>query len=343
MYRAYVSGGSYKVIGQLSPDGQFHWRHESHLGSGYKLTSGSGTVVYRAEHDPHGQLLLETGSTTLTANKFTSYERDNSTGLDYANARMYSGSRGRFTKPDPAGLSAADARPQSLNQYTYTDNDPVNMIDPSGNDAYYYECRNYRYWYDGWRELEVCELRRSPRQAEPGESGSGGGGGRGGGSGASDLTDFLKNAAKDLAKKKLDKKDCQNLLATLGVTAAQVIAGAQAANIMNGVGSTVSLSSLYATSSNPDVQKNANTVTGTVGERLADPGTRAVAQLGGPAIYVDPAKFDVADYWQNLATVMHEVLHNVTGLTDSDIQRKLGLDENKPSHNITEKLKKDCF
>jgi RHS repeat-associated protein len=179
MYRAYVYGKN-TLVAQLAPDGQFYWRHENHLGGGYKLTNSAGTVVYRAEHDPHGNVLLETGSTTLTANKFTSYERDNSTGLDYANARMYSGSRGRFTKPDPAGLSAADVRPQSLNQYTYTDNDPVNMIDPSGNDAYYYECRNYRYWYDGWREFEVCELRGSPRQAEPGESGSGGGGGRGG-------------------------------------------------------------------------------------------------------------------------------------------------------------------
>jgi RHS repeat-associated protein len=134
MYRANVCAGSQKLIGQLTPDGQFYWRHENHLGSVHKLTNSAGTVVYRAEHDPHGNVLLETGSTTLTANKFTSYERDNSTGLDYANARMYSGSLGRFTKPDPAGLSAADARPQSLNRYSYASNDPVNLSDPSGLD-----------------------------------------------------------------------------------------------------------------------------------------------------------------------------------------------------------------
>jgi hypothetical protein len=40
---------------------------------------------------------------------------------------------------------------------------------------------------------------------------------------------------------------------------------------------------------------------------------------------------------------MHEVIHNMTGLTDPDIQRALGLDETKPSDNITQKLKKDCF
>jgi RHS repeat-associated protein len=132
VHRAYVYNGGSMVAMQGS-DGQFYWRHSNHLGSGSKLTNTSGTVVYRAEHDPYGNVLLETGSPTLTAHKFTSYERDGS-GLDYANARMFSGSRGRFTKPDPAGLSVADARPQSLNRYSYASNDPVNRVDRTGLD-----------------------------------------------------------------------------------------------------------------------------------------------------------------------------------------------------------------
>jgi RHS repeat-associated protein len=133
LYRAYVNAGS--VIAQLSVDGQFYWRHQNHLGSGYKLTNSAGAVVYRAEHDPHGNVLLETGSTTLTASKFTSYERDNSTGLDYANARMFSATRARFTKPDPGWLKAASMhKPQTMNRYAYADNDPVNLVDPSGED-----------------------------------------------------------------------------------------------------------------------------------------------------------------------------------------------------------------
>jgi RHS repeat-associated protein len=131
VYRAYVyNGGS--MVAMQSNDGQFYWRHSNHLGSGHKLTNSAGAVVYRAEHDPHGNVLLETGSPTLTAHKFTSYERDSS-GLDYANARMFSGSRARFTKPDPAGMQYVNTRnPESLNRYAYTGNDPVNYVDPTG-------------------------------------------------------------------------------------------------------------------------------------------------------------------------------------------------------------------
>lgn len=134
----------------------------------------------------------------------------------------------------------------------------------------------------------------------------------------------------------------------LGVTAAQVIAGAKAANIIYGVGSTVKRSSLYATSSNPDVQRLANTITGTIGDQLAKAGTVAVAQLGGPGIYVDPKKFKAGDYWQNLSIVFHEMLHNVTSLSDEDIQRKLkdppyNLKEGDASDNITQAIKSNCF
>ena len=151
-------------------------------------------------------------------------------------------------------------------------------------------------------------------------------------------------AAKDLSKKKLDKKNCQKDLAALGVTADQVRQGAADANILNGVGSTVPLSSLYATSPNPIVQRNASSVPGTVGSFLAaNPGAVAVSQLGGSNIYVNPGLINLGNYFQNLGTAFHEVLHNVSGLTDPDIQRALALNENAPSDNITQKLIKDCF
>jgi RHS repeat-associated protein len=43
--------------------------------------------------------------------KFTGYERDSESGLDYAHARYYASSQGRFTSPDPLAGSASTANP----------------------------------------------------------------------------------------------------------------------------------------------------------------------------------------------------------------------------------------
>jgi RHS repeat-associated protein len=124
------------MIALLSYDGGFYWLHTDHLGSGRKITNTSGTVVYRGEFDPHGQALYEwhsSGQTYLNSHKYTGYERDWATNLNYAKARTYHHNRGRFMQPDPLGLGAADVtNPQSLNRYSYVQNDPVNFTDPLG-------------------------------------------------------------------------------------------------------------------------------------------------------------------------------------------------------------------
>ncbi|MGE0883130.1 MAG: RHS domain-containing protein [Blastocatellales bacterium] len=57
VYRAYVTSSGGQMMGVQSYDGNFYWLHTDHLGNGRKLTNASGTVVYRAEFDPHGQIL----------------------------------------------------------------------------------------------------------------------------------------------------------------------------------------------------------------------------------------------------------------------------------------------
>jgi RHS repeat-associated protein len=113
--------------------------HTDHLGSGRKLTDANGNVVYRGEFDPHGQVMLEwsdpSGATNKNSKKFTGYERDSATNLDYAQAQMYHHNRARFMQPDQLGLRGANPRkPQTLNRYAYAGNDPVNFVDPSGLD-----------------------------------------------------------------------------------------------------------------------------------------------------------------------------------------------------------------
>ena len=64
--------------------------------------------------------------------KFTGYERDVESGLDYAQARYYAHAQGRFTSPDPLASSASPANPQTFNRYSYVNNSPLTTIDPSG-------------------------------------------------------------------------------------------------------------------------------------------------------------------------------------------------------------------
>ena len=133
--RAFVYSGG-KMVAMQGTDGQFYWLHTNHLGNARTMTDANGNVAYGGQFDPYGQTLAEwsaTGNTTLNTKKFTGYERDAATGLDYAQARMYNNARGRFTSPDPIGLkSAKQGLPQSLNRYSYVQNDPVNYVDPSG-------------------------------------------------------------------------------------------------------------------------------------------------------------------------------------------------------------------
>src|SRR2546421_1151233 len=61
--------------------------------------------------------------------KYAMLERD-STGLDHTWWRKYESTAGRWTSPDPMPGNIGD--PQSFNRYTYTQNDPVNFVDPTG-------------------------------------------------------------------------------------------------------------------------------------------------------------------------------------------------------------------
>src|SRR6185437_14448129 len=64
---------------------------------------------------------------------FTGKERDIESGNDNFGARYYASSMGRFLSPDPSGLFYADpTNPQSLNLYSYAQNNPVKNTDLDG-------------------------------------------------------------------------------------------------------------------------------------------------------------------------------------------------------------------
>jgi len=106
--------------------GAVTYRMNDHLSARLE-TDASGAVVRTFGHYPYGETWYETG---LSKWKFTSYERDGESQLDYANYRSYAPRLGRFTGPDPLGGNMGS--PQSLNRYSYVTGDPINSVDPLG-------------------------------------------------------------------------------------------------------------------------------------------------------------------------------------------------------------------
>ena len=114
------------------------------LGSPRVLTDKYGTVISRRDFMPFGEELYADGQNRTTAGKysntgedavrkrFTGYEKDKETSLDFAEARYYNDQSGRFTTVDPLLASGKSANPQSFNRYVYVLNRPLKLTDPTG-------------------------------------------------------------------------------------------------------------------------------------------------------------------------------------------------------------------
>jgi RHS repeat-associated protein len=102
------------------------------LGSKRVVTKYDGTVAQMCMNLPFGDELM-CSATDLSEHHFTGQIHDQESGNDYFNARYYSNYTGRFMSPDPAGLEYADpSHPQSLNLYSYAQNNPLTNTDPTG-------------------------------------------------------------------------------------------------------------------------------------------------------------------------------------------------------------------
>lgn len=148
------------------------WLVQDHLGS-TRMEIGVGGAsgdVLRHDYLPFGEELAGSmrsaangyGPATNTKQKFTGYERDSETGLDFAQARYLSSVQGRFTSVDPDGVGAALIEPQSWNGYSYVGNRPTALTDPSGLKWYQHTNKNGKtdlQWSDtgapgkGWTEV----------------------------------------------------------------------------------------------------------------------------------------------------------------------------------------------
>ncbi len=109
------------------------------LGSITELTDSAGAVVESYLYDSFGNLTLFDAQGSLLSihdsrstihYSYTGREFGPESGLYYYRARYYDSQVGRFMSEDP--ISGFRDVPQTLNKYAYTENNPINFVDPLG-------------------------------------------------------------------------------------------------------------------------------------------------------------------------------------------------------------------
>lgn len=115
--------------------------HTDHLSGSNVISNGNGQIEELTDYYPFGDIRLEQNSGNFVEQrKFTGHELDADTGLTYMNARYYNSSIGRFISEDAVFLQAGGTGnltglkdPQSMNSYSYANNNPLTNVDLDGN------------------------------------------------------------------------------------------------------------------------------------------------------------------------------------------------------------------
>ena len=123
----YVFAGNQRIA-RIAAAGTRYF-HQDHLGSATVVTNEVGADVEGSEYLPFGGQRSHIGNVQAPY-KFTDQELDASTGLYNYDARLYDSGIGRFVSAD--SLVQFPFKPQSLNRYSYTLNNPLIYVDPSG-------------------------------------------------------------------------------------------------------------------------------------------------------------------------------------------------------------------
>ncbi|ULA65592.1 MAG: exported protein of unknown function [Nitrospira sp.] len=109
--------------------------HNDATGSPVAITNSTGTVVWKADYEPFGEL-AELVENVPNHQQFLAKTVDPETSLHLLGARYYDGKMGRFLGVDPALLRGQPASaiqyPQRLSLYSYAGNNPYRHVDPTG-------------------------------------------------------------------------------------------------------------------------------------------------------------------------------------------------------------------
>ncbi len=143
---SYVYLGGRLLATTSGADGsETRFHYPDRLGTRLVTNASAGAVVSEQWTLPFGMMLPFVSApggespyqnptlSNPSKKRFTTYDRSDATGLDYAVNRHYSPQQGRFTQVDPIGMGAVSlSDPQTLNLYSYCGNDPINHVDSEG-------------------------------------------------------------------------------------------------------------------------------------------------------------------------------------------------------------------
>ena len=103
------------------------------------IVDSTGTVVTEYTYSPWGEVTSVTGSNVtlgeLNPFRYRSYYYDSDIEMYYLQSRYYDPEICRFINCDDVNYIGATGSAMSYDPFAYCENDPVNMIDPSGSFA----------------------------------------------------------------------------------------------------------------------------------------------------------------------------------------------------------------
>ena len=132
----YIKGGRQTLarVSTVSGVDTITYLHPDVLGSAQTGTTSTGSIAWREAFHPYGEATTNHASGDNQAG-FTGHIKDKATGLSYMQARYYDPLIGRFLSIDPVTFDGTN-NPGYFNRYAYTFNDPINNIDPDGQQVF---------------------------------------------------------------------------------------------------------------------------------------------------------------------------------------------------------------
>ncbi|WP_437741284.1 RHS repeat-associated core domain-containing protein [Sorangium sp. So ce1504] len=192
----HIYAGQTRIASKMDPD-WFRdpptlYYHPDHLGSTSFASNDEQTLTQRDEYFPSGELWVDASDSRYELRRayvFTGKELDQATGLYYFGARYYDPRSSVWLSPDPildeymaGGPSGGVFNPGNLGLYSYTLNNPVNLVDPDGRQAQGGHrnfapggngmggCRHPNCWYgpEGARFQQQMQMQRLAEQQAQG-------------------------------------------------------------------------------------------------------------------------------------------------------------------------------